>query len=228
MDLYRPFWIKSRLVARTARVSSSTDYSRGSAPPADAHPPAPDQTPSDAHLVHVGRISGVVILLMATLLAMWFTRRTLGVFDVIQNVGAWVAAPIAAIFLLGVLWRRATAAAATFVLLFAFPYTVLVEYVLFKRVSWLMPFDNWLNRTFLVWATSMVLTVVISLLTAPPDPEKIKGIIWTWKVAALPESERHRNRGLRNLLLWWLIFIGIMASLYAYVIWFQYAGPGKH
>jgi hypothetical protein len=47
-------------------------------------------------------------------------------------------------------------------------------------------------------------------------------------VAALPESERHRNRGLRNLLLWWLIFIGIMASLYAYVIWFQYAGPGKH
>ena len=228
MDLYRPFWIKSRWVARAARVSSSTDHSRGSAPPADAHSPAPDQPLSDTHLVRVGRISGVVILLIATLLAMWFTRRTLGVFDVIQNVGAWVAAPIAAIFLLGVLWRRATAAAATFVLLFAFPYTVLVEYVLFKRVSWLMPFDNWLNRTFLVWATSMVLTVVISLLTAPPDPEKIKGIIWTWKVAALPESERHRNRGLRNLLLWWLIFIGIMASLYAYVIWFQYAGPGKH
>ncbi len=228
MDLYRPFWIKSRWVARAARVSSSTDHSRGSAPPADAHSPAPVQSLSDTHLVRVGRISGVVILLIATLLAMWFTRRTLGVFDVIQNVGAWVAAPIAAIFLLGVLWRRATAAAATFVLLFAFPYTVLVEYVLFKRVSWLMPFDNWLNRTFLVWATSMVLTVVISLLTAPPDPEKIKGIIWTWKVAALPESERHRNRGLRNLLLWWLIFIGIMASLYAYVIWFQYAGPGKH
>jgi solute:Na+ symporter, SSS family len=228
MDLYRPFWTKSRLATRAARASNSTDYPRGSAPPADARLPAPDRTLSDAHLVRVGRISGVVILLIATLLAMWFTRRTLGVFDVIQNVGAWVAAPIAAIFLLGVLWRRATAAAATFVLLFAFPYTVLVEYVLFKRVSWLMPFDNWLNRTFLVWATSMVLTVVISLLTAAPDPEKIKGIIWTWKVAALPESERHRNRGLRNLLLWWLIFIGIMASLYAYVIWFQYAGPGKH
>jgi hypothetical protein len=30
----------------------------------------------------------------------------------------------------------------------------------------------------------------------------------------------------RSLFLWWSIFIGIMAALYVYVIWFQYAGPG--
>jgi SSS family solute:Na+ symporter len=153
-------------------------------------------------------------------------KSNLGVFDLIQNVGAWVAAPIAAVFLLGVLWKRTTAAAATFVLLFAFPYTWLVEYVLFKQVSWLMPFDNWLNRTFLVWATSMVVLVAVSLLTPPPAPEKIKGIIWSWKVTVLPESERQRNRGLRNLLLWWCVFIGIMAVLYAYMMWFQFWGPG--
>ena len=41
----------------------------------------------------------------------------------IQNVGAWVAAPIATVFLVGVFWRRATAAAATFVLWFGFPFT---------------------------------------------------------------------------------------------------------
>jgi len=181
---------------------------------------------SDPHLVLVGRVSAFVILLIATLLAIWFTRQQLGVFLLLQNVGAWVAAPIAAVFLLGVLWKRTTAIAATSVLLFAFPYTWLVEYVMFKKVPWLMPFDNWLNRTFLVWATSMVLLVVISLLTPPPAPEKIKGIIWSWKVAALPESERQRNRGLRNLFLWWSVFIGIMAALYAYVMWFQFWGPG--
>jgi solute:Na+ symporter, SSS family len=126
------------------------------------------------------------------------------------------------VFLLGVLWRRTTAAAATFVLLFAFPYTVLVEYYLFKHVSCLMPFDNWLNRTFLVWFTSMILLVVVSLLTSPPPPEKVQGIIWSWQTAKLPESERTRNRGLRNLFLWWAIFIALMAALYAYMIWFQY------
>jgi SSS family solute:Na+ symporter len=194
----------------------------------DLYKPFLGRNKTEAHLVGVGRLSAFIILAVATLLAIWFTRRKLGVFDVIQNVGAWVAAPIAAVFLLGVLWRRTTAVAATFVLVFAFPYTILVEYYLFKHVSWLMPFDNWLNRTFLVWATSMVLLVIVSLFTPPPDPEKLKGIIWSWRVAKLPASEQVRNRGLRNLLLWWSIFIAVMATLYAYVIWFQYWGPGSN
>ena len=165
-------------------------------------------------------------LSLATVLAVWFSHKQLGVFLLIQNVGAWVAAPIAAVFLVGVLWKRATAAAATFVLVFGFPYTWFLESVLFKKVAWLVPFDNWLNRTFLVWLTSMIVLVVVSLFTRPPDAEKIKGIIWSWKVAALPESERARNRGIRNLFLWWAIFIGLMMALYAYMIWFQFWGPG--
>jgi SSS family solute:Na+ symporter len=182
---------------------------------------------TEQHMVWVGRVSAFVILAIATLLAIWFSRRQMGVFLLIQNVGAWVAAPIAAVFLLGVLWRRTTAAAATFVLIFAFPYTALVEYVLFKQVPWLMPFDNWLNRTFVVWATSMILLVLVSLVTRPPEPDRIKGIIWSWSVAKLPATEQVRNRGWRNLFLWWSIFIGIMAALYAYMIWFQFWGPGR-
>jgi solute:Na+ symporter, SSS family len=193
----------------------------------DLYKPLIGRNKSEAHLVTVGRVSAFAILAIATLLAIWFTKRKLGVFDLIQNVGAWVAAPIAAVFLLGVLWRRTTAFAATAVLIFAFPYTILVEYYLFKYVSWLLPFDNWLNRTFLVWATSMVLLVVLSLLSPPPDPKQTEGIIWSWNVAKLPESERHRNRGIRNLFLWWSIFIFLMAILYAYVMWFQFWGPGR-
>lgn len=190
----------------------------------DLYRPLLARDQSETHLVRVGRLSAFLILTVATGLALWFTRQRLGVFDLIQNIGAWVAAPISAVFLLGVLWRRTTATAATTVLVLAFPYTWLVESVLFKQVPWLQPFDNWLNRTFLVWATCMVATVLLSLVTTPPDPERIRGMIWSWRYAALPESERERNRGLRNLLLWWSLFIGAMACLYAYVIWFQYAG----
>ncbi len=192
----------------------------------DLYKPVLGRHRSERHLVLVGRLSAFVILVIATLLAIWFSRRNLGVFILIQDIGAWVAAPIAAVFLLGVLWKRTTAWAATFVLLFAFPYTALMQYYLSVYVHWLMPFRNFLNRTFLVWIVSMLLLVLLSLVTKPPDPEKIKGIIWSWRVARLPESERARNRGLRNLFLWWCIFIGIMAVLYAYVIWFQFWGPG--
>jgi len=192
----------------------------------DLYKPFLGRGKSEQHLVRVGRLSGFAILVVATLLAIWFSHRQLGVFLLIQNVGAWVAAPIAAVFLMGVLWRRTTAAAATFVLLFGFPYTAFVEYHLFKHVSWLMPFDNWLNRTFVVWLTSMVLLAVVSLLTKAPSPERLQGIIWSWEVAKLPGAERERNRGARNLLLWWCIFIGIMAALYLYMFWFQFRGPG--
>ena len=101
----------------------------------DLYKPLLGRGKSEQHLVRVGRISAFAILVVATLLAIWFSHRQLGVFDLIQNIGAWVAAPIAAVFLLGVLWRRTTAWAATFVLVFAFPYTAFVEYYLFKRVA---------------------------------------------------------------------------------------------
>ena len=182
---------------------------------------------SEAQLVRVGRWSGFIILAIATLLAIWFTRRQLGVFLLIQNIGAWVAAPISAVFLMGVLWRRATAQAATFVLWFGFPFTALVEYVLFKHVPFLMPYDNWLNRTLVVWITSLIVMVMVSWLTPAPAPEKVAGIIWSPAMAALPERERQTHRGLRSLFLWWAVFTGLMAALYAYMIWFQYCGPAK-
>jgi solute:Na+ symporter, SSS family len=168
-----------------------------------------------------------VILVIATLLALWFTRRQLGVFVLIQNIGAWVAAPISAVFLMGVLWRRATAEAATFVLWFGFPFTALVEYVIFKHVEWLRPYDNWLNRTFVVWVTSLAAMVIVSWCTPPPPPEKLDGIVWSPGMAALPDEERRKHRGIRSLFLWWAIFVCLMLALYAYMIWFQFWGSVK-
>jgi SSS family solute:Na+ symporter len=193
----------------------------------DLYRPFFGKNKSDTHMVTVGRWSAFLILTVATLLAIWFTRQKLGVFDVIQNVGAWVAAPIASLFLVGVMWGRATAAAATFVLWFGFPFTAFVEYVLFKHVAVLLPFDNWLNRTFVVWLTCMAAMVIVSLFTRAPAPEKLAGIIWSPKMAALPVSEHSRNRGFRSLFLWWAIFAGLVVALYAYLFYFQFFGPAN-
>jgi SSS family solute:Na+ symporter len=191
----------------------------------DLYKPLLGREKPDQHLVRMGRISAFVILAIATLLAIWFSHKQLGVFLLIQEIGAWVAAPISAVFLLGVLWRRTTAAAATFVLIFAFPYTWFLGGYLFKHVAWFAPLDNWMNLTTTVWATCVLLLVSISLFTKAPDPERIRGMIWSWNVARMPESERERNRGVRNLFLWWAIFIGMMLAVYLYMAWFQFFGP---
>lgn len=193
----------------------------------DLYKPFLGKGKDDRHLVRVGRWSGFVILVIATLLAIWFTKQQLSVFLLIQNIGAWVAAPIATVFILGIFWRRATAAAATFVLWFGFPFTWFVEAVMFKRVAWMVQYDNFLNRTFVVWVACMGLMVVISCFTRAPSAEQIAGIIWSPKVAALPEAERRIHGGARSLFLWWAIFVGLMAALYAYMFWFQFFGPAK-
>ena len=64
----------------------------------------------------------------------------------------------------------------------------MIDVLLRVRPNWLVPFDNWLNRTFIVWSVSMVVMVLVSLATKPPDPAKLAGIIWSWKTAALPKS----------------------------------------
>jgi SSS family solute:Na+ symporter len=212
--------LASALMSHLSSVlnSSSTVFTM------DLYRPLLGRNSTDEQLVRVGRVSAFLILLIATVLALWLAHGEHRIFLLIQDVGAWVAAPIAAVFLLGVLWKRATAAAATFVLFFGFPYTWLVEHVLLKRIEWLRPYDNWLNRTFIVWATCMLLVFLISMFTSPPDPQKIRGLTWSWQSARLPESEAHLNRGVRNLFLWWALFVAIIGMLYAYVIWFQFRG----
>jgi solute:Na+ symporter, SSS family len=191
----------------------------------DIFRPVCGQRASDRLLVSVGRWSAFAILAMATVVALYLTRGTHSIFILIQDVGAWVAAPIAVVFLTGVLWKRATSTAATFTLCFGCPFTWLVQYVLFKRVAWLMPFDNWLNRTFLVWLTCQVLMIVLSLVTRPPGREQTEGIIWSWSYAQLPPEERKKYRGLRSLTLWWGTLMAVTLFLNGYVLWFQFWGP---
>lgn len=193
----------------------------------DLYKPLVGSDASDEHLVRVGRVSAFVILVVATVLAIWFTTGQHSVFLLLQDVGAWVAAPISVLFLTGVLWRRATTAAALTVFCFGFPYTWFVQAVVFKQVSWLMPYDNWLNRTFLVWLTCLALMIVVSLFTRAPDEARIADIIWTPGVARLPENERRNNAGVRNLFLWWALMVGSILSMYAYIIWFQFWGAEK-
>ena len=61
----------------------------------DLYKPLLARNKPDEHLVRVGRWSGFVILLVATVLAIWLSYRQLGIFEAVQKIGMWVAAPVA-------------------------------------------------------------------------------------------------------------------------------------
>ena len=215
--------IASALLSHLASVlnSASTVFTM------DLYHPLVRPRATERHLVRVGGWSSFAILLLAVAISIWLTHGQYGVFYLIQDVGAWVAAPISAVFILGILWRGATAAAATAVLVLGFPYTALVQYVMFPHMAILRPYNNYLNRTFVVWVSSLIAMIAISFFTTPPEPSVVESIVWSKKFLRLPVAERAMNAGVRNPLYWWLALVAAALALYTYMIWFQFWSPAS-
>jgi SSS family solute:Na+ symporter len=180
---------------------------------------------SERALVRFGQWSGAAVMALSIVIALWFSTSQSSLFVLIQEGFAYIAPPFAVIFTTGLLWRRANAAAAMATIASGFLFTIFLQFYLFRYVAWLTPYANYLHRAVISWAFCMIVMIVVSLLTAPPDAKKIEGMIWNWRYAALPASEQARYSGWRDLRLWWLIFIGIVLSIYAFFFWFRLQHP---
>ena len=71
----------------------------------------------------------------------------------------------------------------------------------------------------------MGVMLAVSLLTQAPAREKTEGIIWSPRYAALPAEDQQRYRGWKDFRIWWLLFVGIILSIYGFFIWFRFQHP---
>ena len=132
----------------------------------------------------------------------------------------FIAPPFAVIFTLGILWRRASAAAAVATILSGFVFSwVLTQFELLGR------FNTYNHRALAAWIFCMTVMVLTSLLTAPPPKEKIQGIIWNKSYLSLPADEQRKYRGLKDWRLWWLLFVGTVLSIYGFFLWYRLQHP---
>jgi SSS family solute:Na+ symporter len=143
----------------------------------------------------------------------------------VQNIFFYIAPPFAVIFTLGLLWRRANATAAVSTIAAGFVFTWLLDTVLFPKIALLSPYNTYLHRALLAWIFCMAVMIVVSLLTARPPPEKIEGIIWTRRYAALPAEEQQRYRGWKDFRIWWLLFVGMVLCIYGFFLWRRIQHP---
>jgi solute:Na+ symporter, SSS family len=175
-------------------------------------------TASDRELHNVGRLSAAVAMLVGIVVALVLAQYPgLTVFALIQQVFFYVAPPIAAIFLIGIMWRGATPVAATLTLLVGFGvFLPLAKFVLFRYIDLLKPFDNFMHHTFTTFVLSAVFLVVVSWFTRPKPREQLEGVVWTKSALGLRHGERALNRGLRNLALWWALMAAAIVGLYTY------------
>ncbi len=180
---------------------------------------------SERRLVSFGRWSGAVVMALGILIALYFSTTQRSLFVLIQEGFAYIAPPFAVVFTTGLLWKRANGKAALATILLGFPFTIFLQFYLFTHVAILGPYANYLHRAFISWIFCMIVMISVSLLTPPPARRNTEGIIWSPAYAALPKLERLKYRGIRDLRLWWLIFIGIVLSIYGFFLWFRFQHP---
>lgn len=180
---------------------------------------------SEAQQIRFGRWSGSVALAVSVAIAFSYTASITPLFVKVQNVFFYIAPPFAVIFTVGILWRRANATAALATIISGFGFTWVLDAWLFPQISFLTPYNTYLHRALLAWIFCMAVMVVVSLLTRAPAPEKIEGIIWSRHYASLPPDLQQRYRGWKDFRIWWLLFVGIILSIYSFFIWFRLRHP---
>jgi SSS family solute:Na+ symporter len=169
----------------------------------------------DRALVRIGRITVVVVMICATAWSM-LGEKFGGIFGGINQMIAVLAPPISTVFIWGIFWRRGTARAAIATLVVGFLLGVIVFVADFPAFGlkilterWGMPF---MLQAFLLFAACSLIFLVVSLLTPPPDPERVKRYCWSNPLAAITGSPLS---GILDPRLLAVALVVVMAILYA-------------
>ena len=155
---------------------------------------------SERRLVVIGQASTAILVGLGLL---WIPLMKLisgQLYQYLQSVQAYISPPIAAVFLLGVLWRRVNAHGAMAALIGGFILGVgrlIAELNRDGLTGWMHTYAtiNFLHFAVLLFVLCTAILIAVSLMTAPPPPEKVEGITFD---TTQRTSEGPRGRGWRR------------------------------
>jgi len=176
---------------------------------------------SEKRLVFVGRMATGVIVVLGIL---WIpVMKGLGevLFVYLQQVQSLLAPGIAAVFVMGVFWKRATSAAAFTGLVVGFVVGMvrlalgvfkekLVEGSLLYQINAI----NWLYFCIYLFLLCLVVIAVVSLFTKKPRPEQLQGLTY----GSASDEQKAETRNSWNIwdVIHTAVILGIIVAFYWY------------
>jgi SSS family solute:Na+ symporter len=161
---------------------------------------------SEQTLVNVGRWVTVSIVLVSIIWIPMIRFLSNQIYQYLQSIQSYIGAPITAVFLTGILWKRATGKAAIVTLITGsvigvvrFSTDILSKIgVTDFGVFGILTGYAFLNFSVIMFIFCVFLMIVLSLLTRKPEPEKVENLtfspktmsigvekVWVWIHAAL-------------------------------------------
>ncbi|HEX6191574.1 MAG TPA: sodium:solute symporter [Chitinophagaceae bacterium] len=174
---------------------------------------------SEKELVRVGRIATGVVVLLGMAWIPLMGRVSSGLYDYLQSVQSYLAPPIAAVFLLGVFFKRINAKGAYAAMIIGFVLGLLKLTLQMTKdnlsgVLYDFATINFLYFAIYLFLFSIVVMVVVSLMTPKPDDAHIRGLTFATTVAEDKAASRASWNKWDVILS--LIVVVIIISIFAY------------
>ena len=130
---------------------------------------------SQRRINYVGRIVTVIGAVLAIVLTVAIDAiKGLNLFNVFQSVLSFIAPPMAAVFVLGIFWKKATTRAANFALTIGTAFCLLVGVLYLWPPEWLsFPWPHFMLLSFYLFVILAVSMAVISLTDKDKTEYKI-------------------------------------------------------
>ncbi|UCF35822.1 MAG: sodium:solute symporter [Acidobacteriota bacterium] len=143
---------------------------------------------SEESLVHIGRIATIVVVALGILWIPILRGFSSSLYQYLQNVQAYIAPPITAVFLLGLFWRRINGTGAIVALVggFILGMSKLIAEVFKDGLTGILGWYaevNFLYFAPLLFLFSVILMIVFSLMTKEPSAEQLKGLTYSTTMA---------------------------------------------
>lgn len=182
-----------------------------------------NQNATDKQLVRFGIISSFVILAISIVIAGFINSLNTSLFVYVQQLFAFFAPPFAAIFLLGILWRRINGKGASAAVISGFVLGIILKtwelkaelptYLTFyfpvNMPEWLMPFYN---QAAIVWMFAMLVCIIVSLMTDPPTAEEVTDqLVFNWQKINIFSDIG--DRWYKSIIFWWILLTLIVLAM---------------
>ena len=174
---------------------------------------------SGKELVKVGRIATGVVVLLGMAWIPLMSRISGTLYQYLQSVQSYLAPPIAAVFLLGVFFKRLNGQGALAAMVVGFIIGIIkLTLELFQNDLSGILYDfatiNFLYFCIYLFLFSIVLMVVVSLLTPKPSEEQIRGLTFATTVAEDKAASRASWNKWDVILS--LVVVAIIVSIFVY------------
>ena len=182
---------------------------------------------SEKSLINIGKIATAIIVVLGIIWIPIMDKIGGGVmYQYLQNVQSYIAPPVTAVFLLGILWKRVTSDAAIATLMSGLLLLILRlgSEIYFQEeilsgasvagFAFVFATINFAHMAIFMFIFSALLCVTVSLMTAEPDYSRIEGL--SFGTMTTDMKEEYRNSFNRTDLILSVVLVGLVACVLLY------------